>query len=61
MTFDELVTIVAEYAAEFGITPAESIHDLEFDGPNGSTGPSLNDLERLTRHFIGLGLLHTQY
>lgn len=61
MRFDELITIVANYAAEYGITPAESIHDLEFDGPNGSTGPTLADKERLTRHFAGLGLLHKQY
>jgi len=61
MTFDELITIVAEYASEYGITPAESIYDLEFDGPNGSEGPSLEDRTRLTQHFSQLGVLHTQY
>lgn len=51
MTFEELIEIVIEYAIEYKCTIKESVDDLEFDGPNGSGGPSIEDTVRLLNHF----------
>jgi hypothetical protein len=51
MNFEQLIQIVIGYAAEYKCTIAESINDLEFDGPNGSEGPSREDTIRLLNHF----------
>ena len=51
MSFDELCKMVADYAARYNCTLAESIQDLEFDGPEGSHGPSREDVDRLYSHF----------
>ena len=51
MTFMELVQMVEEYAERYKCSIDDSIYDLEFDGPNGSTGPSSEDVERLQVYF----------
>jgi len=51
MTFMELVEIVKEYADKYNCSIDDSIYDLEFDGPNGSSGPSADDVVRLQAYF----------
>ncbi len=51
MSFEELCRIVQDYATEYSCSILESINDLEFDGPNGSEGPSDEDRQRLLTHF----------
>jgi hypothetical protein len=51
MTFKELCEIVIEYAGKYSCTIKESIDDLEFDGPDGSFGPSRDDIDRLYDFF----------
>jgi hypothetical protein len=51
MNFEQLVTMVIEYAVEHKCTIAESINDVEFDGPDGGFGLSREDTIRLLNHF----------
>lgn len=51
MNFEQLIEMVIEYAIEYKCTIKESVDDLEFDGPNGSEGPSIEDTVRLLNHF----------
>jgi hypothetical protein len=51
MSFQELVSIVEEYAAQYNCPIWDAIDDLEFDGPGGSYGPSFEDKARLQEHF----------
>ncbi len=51
MTDLELIQIVQDYAAQYKCSIADSIVDLEFDGPNGSSGPSESDVAMLYAHF----------
>lgn len=47
----EVVSIVCEYAEQYDCSIEESINDLEFDGPNGSYGPSECDRQQLREYF----------
>lgn len=52
MTFQELCQMVSEYQARYNCGFADAIDDLEFDGPEGSSGPTERDRELLMDHFI---------
>jgi len=51
MNFEQLIEIVIDYAIDYKCTIKDSINDLEFDGPEGSSGPSIEDTVRLLNHF----------
>jgi len=51
MPFENLVSMVIEYADAYNCTIKIAINDLEFDGPYGSSGPSVEDQVALLNHF----------
>lgn len=51
MNFEELIEMVIDYAVEYKCTIETSINDLEFDGPDGGSGGSMEDIVRLLNHF----------
>jgi len=51
MSFNDLVKMVEQYAQRYSCSIADSIDDLEFDGPEGSFGPSQEDRDALLAHF----------
>jgi hypothetical protein len=51
MSFQDLCKMVLAYATRYECTIAESIEDLDFDGPDGNFGPSEDDIKKLHNHF----------
>jgi len=46
-----VINMVEDYAAEHGCDYGQAIEDLEFDGPNGSSGPTEEEKQVLYDHF----------
>ena len=51
MKFEELTEIILAYAKQYACSINQSIDDIEFDGPDGGSGLSNEDRDRLITYF----------
>jgi hypothetical protein len=51
MNIDLLVEMIDDYMAQYNCPLHEAIADLEFDGPQGSHGPSKEQLKAINDYF----------
>jgi hypothetical protein len=55
---DEVVDMVLDYMAEHNCSLEEALSDLEFDGPNGSYGPTPELITELRNSIPELVVAH---